>query len=106
MNTTEEQPRCIVIFGKPGGIRTSRDLLEGLGALMGDVASGRIPNGRANAICNAAGKILTTVKLEQQYGKKGTPTANPTLQLIEDQARAGIDRVADPMLSAQATAKT
>src|SRR5262245_15740901 len=52
----------------------------GLSALMGDLAAGRITNGRANSICNAAGKILTTVKLEQQYGEKGS--GGPTLELI------------------------
>ncbi len=50
---------------------------------MSDLAEGRITNGRANAICNAAGKILTTVKLEQQYGRKdGGDGAGPVLQLV------------------------
>lgn len=66
-----DAPRCASLFDRAGGITTSRELVSGLSALMGDLAAGRITNGKANAICNAAGKILTTVKLEQQYGQKG-----------------------------------
>jgi hypothetical protein len=82
-----ETPRCVSTFDKVGGITTSRELVQGLSLMMGDLAAGRMTNGRANAICNAAGKILTTVELEQQYGARpsGTdPNASPmpTLQLV------------------------
>ena len=88
----EENAKCVVIFDRPGGITTSRQLVQGLSALMGDLSAGRITNGRANSICNAAGKILTTVKLEQQYGSKGD--SGPTLQLIQPEEPAPADALA------------
>jgi hypothetical protein len=64
--TATEAPKCGAIFD--AGIRNSRDLIRGLGALMGDLAASRVVPARANAICNAAGKILTTVHLEYKFG--------------------------------------
>ena len=85
--TGTDTPRCVETFDKAGGITTSRELVQGLSLMMGDLAAGRMTNGRANAICNAAGKILTTVKLEQQHGVRpvgGDPSASalPMLQLV------------------------
>jgi hypothetical protein len=78
-----ETPKCTAVFDDAaGGVRTSRQLVQGLSLLMGDLAAGRITNGRANAICNAAGKILTTVKLEHQYGNRGTDGSGPLLELM------------------------
>jgi hypothetical protein len=70
-------PKCAEIFD--GGIENSRELIRGLSALMGDVALKRVVPGEANAICNAAGKILTTVNLQYKYGAKDS--GEPTLSL-------------------------
>jgi hypothetical protein len=77
----EETAKCIACFDGDG-VKNSRQLIAGLSALMGDLAAGRITNGRANAICNAAGKILTTVKLEHQYGQREAGGEGPMLALI------------------------
>lgn len=90
MTTTSmaEMPRCTATFDRDGGLTTSRELVQGLSEMMGDLAAGRITNGRANAICNAAGKILTTIKLEQQYGSRppGDGATLPILQLVDGRA--------------------
>jgi hypothetical protein len=89
MKEQADGPRCVAFFDKPGGITTSRELIEGLSALMGDLASKRITNGNANAICNATGKVLTTVKLEQQYGEKRGEGAAPELRFIQPRGQLG-----------------
>jgi hypothetical protein len=70
-----DQPNCTAIFEAPGGVQTSRQLVAGLSALMGDLAAGRITNGRPNAICDEAGKLLTAVKRQRQRGSKTTDSA-------------------------------
>lgn len=50
--------------------------------LIGDIASDRISTGKANAICNAGGKMLKAIELEQKYGRPVTnATGDKILQL-------------------------
>jgi len=89
MASMEDTPKCVTVFDVDGGIVNSRQLMRGLSALAGDLAAGRVTNGRANAICNVAGKMLTTVKLEQQYGHKAAgDAAGPMLMLFQPEAGA------------------
>ena len=74
-----DPPRCVSIFD--AGIENSRELTRGLSALMGDLAASRVEPGRANAICNAAGKILTTVNLAYKFGLKAGDAGSPYLSL-------------------------
>jgi hypothetical protein len=62
------------------GIRTSADLTRCMSQLIEDVAFGHRPSTEANAICNAAGKLLKIVEMRHKYGKSGTK-APGTLQL-------------------------
>jgi hypothetical protein len=81
-DTPHETPKCGAIFDE--GIENSRELIRGLSALLGDLALSRIVPARANAMCNAAGKILTTVNLEYKYGLKADGGGAPTLSLAGD----------------------
>jgi hypothetical protein len=76
-----EQPKCVEIFDR--GVSTSQELLSGLSALMGDVATGRLTARDGNAICNVAGKILKTAQLAHQFGLKEASGAEaPMLRLV------------------------
>ncbi len=52
------------------GITTSQDCKNLLSAMMADLLTGKITDRVGNAVCNACGKILKTVELEQKYGKQ------------------------------------
>lgn len=67
-------PRCQRIAD--AGIQTGRDFALLMSALIGDIASGRINNGSANAICNAGGKLLRIVELQNRYGNSGEKKAD------------------------------
>lgn len=47
--------------------------------LIGDIATERISAPRANAICNAGGKLLKTVELQHRYGPKASREGLPLL---------------------------
>lgn len=75
----QENPKCLPIFAD--GVRTARDFASGMSALMGDLASNRINPNIGNAICNAGGKLLKAVEMQQRYGAQGND-GGKTLQLI------------------------
>lgn len=58
-------PRCLAIADE--GIETGKDFAQLMSALIGDIAADRIDAQRANAICNAGGKLLRIVELEHRY---------------------------------------
>jgi hypothetical protein len=83
--SASQQSRCLTIARK--GIRTSHDFANMMSALMTDLAEGSMTPGQGNAICNAGGKLLKNVELEQKYGVKG-PGNERTLQLADGTQRS------------------
>lgn len=75
-----ENPKCLPIFAE--GVRTAKDFASGMSALMGDLASNRINPNIGNAICNAGGKLLKAVEMQQRYGTQGEGGGGKTLELI------------------------
>ena len=59
-------PKCVAVAD--AGIETGGQFARLMSALIGDVATGRIDTRRANAMCNAGGKLLKVVELQQKYG--------------------------------------
>lgn len=64
------------------GIKTSMDFANLMSALITDLVSGATTPQIGNAICNAGGKLLKVVELEQRYGSKGK-TGGKTILLAE-----------------------
>jgi hypothetical protein len=50
------------------GIKTCGQLAQGMSLLMADVLSERVGTSTANAVCNAGGKMLKAVEMQQRYG--------------------------------------
>ena len=61
-----KQARSLVIAVQ--GIHTSKDFANFMGALMSDLIEGRVTPSIGNATCNAGGKMLKVIELEQKYG--------------------------------------
>jgi len=40
-----------------------------MSTLMVDILSGEVTPGQGNAVCNAGGKLLKNIELEQKYGR-------------------------------------
>lgn len=54
------------------GIRTTMDFANFMSALMSDLVTGKVAPPVGNAACNAGGKLLKVVELQQRYaGPKG-----------------------------------
>lgn len=67
-------PRALAIGER--GIETSRDFANMMSALMSDLIEGRVKPGVANSICNAGGKLLKMLELQQKYGKREQDKVN------------------------------
>ena len=65
------------------GIRTSQDFANMMSALMSDLAEGKVTPNVANAICNAGGKLLKVVDMQQKYGT-AVPGHRKLLSLAPD----------------------
>lgn len=52
-----------------------------MSALMSDIIEERIDARAANAVCNAGGKLLKIVELQQKYGVPAGQSADKCLQL-------------------------
>ena len=66
-----------------GHVKTGADFAEMMSCLMYDLLNDKIHPNRANAICNAGGKLLKMVELERKYGtKKSIDTEQRTLTLV------------------------
>lgn len=77
--TAKPEPRCLAIAQK--GVRSISDFTALMSAIMSDVVEGNITPMVSNATCNAGGKMLKAVEIQQKYGvEKG---GNKTLQLTE-----------------------
>lgn len=50
------------------GIKTCGQLAQGMSLLMADLLSERVGTSTANAVCNAGGKMLKAVEMQQRYG--------------------------------------
>jgi hypothetical protein len=77
----EERALCIGIAER--GIRTSTDFANLMSAMMSDLAVGRLTPQVGNAMCNAGGKLLKVVEMQQKYGTKGEGQ-HKVLQLAEE----------------------
>jgi hypothetical protein len=60
-------PRSLEISER--GVSTGQDLVNLMSSLMSDLIASRIQPTIANAVCNAAGKMLKVVELQQKFGK-------------------------------------
>jgi len=65
-----EKAKCLTIAER--GIRTSRDVKELLASLVSDLLAGRVTIKIFDSLCNAIGKLLTLVELEQRFGTAST----------------------------------
>lgn len=72
-------PRSLAIAEK--GIRTVTDFCNLFSALMSDVLDGRVASGVSNATCNAGGKLLKAVEMQERYGKPAGVGQNKNLVL-------------------------
>ncbi len=54
-----------------------------MSAIMSDLLDGSIMPAIANATCNAGGKLLKMVELNQKYGKPQVDQGMKNLQLVE-----------------------
>ena len=64
------RPRSLDIAKK--GIRTSRDFANMMTALMSDLIEGKVSPGVGNATCNAGGKLLKVIEMQEKFGKTGS----------------------------------
>lgn len=64
------------------GIQNCSQLSQGMSLLMADVLSERVSTSVANSVCNAAGKMLKSVEMQQRFGKTITKTGEKELTLI------------------------
>jgi hypothetical protein len=63
------------------GITTSRQFAGVMSALMADLLQGKITPAVGNAVCNAGGKMLKVVEMEQKFGKQSTVDGVPHKEL-------------------------
>lgn len=63
----EMKPKSIAIAS--AGVHTAGDFANLMSALMSDLIEGRLTPAVGNATCNAAGKLLKIVEMNQRYGK-------------------------------------
>lgn len=72
-------PRSLAIAER--GVRTVTDFGNLFSALMSDVLDGRVAPGISNATCNAGGKLLKAVEMQEKYGKPAAPGQSKNLVL-------------------------
>ncbi len=66
-----------------GHVKTGSDFAAMMSCLMHDLLNDKIHPNRANAICNAGGKLLKIVELERKYGtRKSIDDEKRTLTLV------------------------
>lgn len=61
------KPKSIGIAS--AGVKTANDFANLMSALMSDLIEGKLTPAIGNATCNAAGKLLKIVEMNQRYGK-------------------------------------
>jgi hypothetical protein len=66
------------------GIKTGNDFAQFMSALMTDLIEGKVTPNVGNAACNAGGKLLKVVDMQQKYGTNGQGQSK-TLMLATDE---------------------
>ena len=70
-NTKKRPSSTPSMVGYTGrGIRTGADFIGLMGAVMDDLANGRITSHVANAMCNVGGKMLKCAELQLKHGRR------------------------------------
>lgn len=77
---TADNARSLPLARK--GIANSHQFAQLMSSLMSDLIEGRINPGVGNAVCNAGGKLLKMIELEQRFGTPGT-SGGKSLQLTQ-----------------------
>lgn len=65
------------------GITTAQQFAGLMSALMTDLLEGTVTPGIGNATCNAGGKLLKMVELNQKYGQAQVENGLKNMQLVE-----------------------
>lgn len=65
------------------GVVTCGQLAKGMSLLMSDLLTERVATSIANAVCNAGGKMLKAVEMQQRYGKTHKGNGVKELNLIQ-----------------------
>ena len=73
-------PKSLGIAEK--GINTSQQFAALMSALMTDLLNGSVTPGIGNATCNAGGKLLKMVELNQKYGQAQVESGLRNMQLV------------------------
>lgn len=63
-------PKSLAIADR--GINTGAEFGNCMSALMADVLAGRVTPSVGNAVCNAGGKLLKVVEMQQRWGTQKT----------------------------------
>jgi hypothetical protein len=75
------KPRSLAIASN--GINTAQQFSALMSAIMSDLLEGSIQPAIANATCNAGGKLLKMVELNQKYGQPQINQGMKNLQLVD-----------------------
>lgn len=78
---TSSTPRCLALARKE--IRTAFDFAAVMSALISDIIEERVDSDTANAICNAGGKLLKVIELQQKYGTPIGTNGDGALRLVQ-----------------------
>lgn len=62
----DAKPRCLEIASQ--GVTTGGQFALVMSLLMSDLIDGRITPSVGNAVCNAGGKLLKVVEMQQRWG--------------------------------------
>ena len=63
------------------GVKTGHDFANLMSSVMSDLIEGRIAPQVANAVCNAGGKLLKVVEMQNKYGKVPSDASEKVLVL-------------------------
>lgn len=77
----EVTPNCLAIVER--GVRTAQDFAQFMGAMMGDVISGRLSTGKAAAATRSGAAMLKVIEMQYRYGSETELPGKRTLRLID-----------------------
>lgn len=77
----KERRHANVRFVRINGVKTGHDFANLMSSVMSDLIEGRIAPQVANAVCNAGGKLLKVVEMQNKYGKIPSDSAEKVLIL-------------------------
>lgn len=79
-NVVTSTPRSLAVFA--GGIRSDKEFINGMAAMMADLIEGSVTPAVANSVCKAGGNMLKAIELKYRYGRRADDPGNEkTLQL-------------------------